>query len=267
MAKSRDAFRTISEVSEWLDTPAHVLRFWESKFTQIKPVKRAGGRRYYRPEDMALLAGIKTLLHDQGLTIKGAQKLLREKGVRHVAALGADPRETTDAETDQIIEGQAQDVTFEEAPPPAEEPVRKVDPVEWDPADPWPADPVPETGAPAPPAEAEEPESEQVAERDTAPQPPQEVSLPFVRKRAEAATPPPSPPRPEADVLPFARPGLPAPPPLPDETAIEGRHGVLSRLARARTSQLAAHSAQIDPLAARLRDLVARIDATAPRNQ
>ena len=74
MNKSQGAFRTISEVSEWLDTPAHVLRFWESKFTQIKPVKRAGGRRYYRPEDMALLGGIKTLLHDQGLTIKGVQK-------------------------------------------------------------------------------------------------------------------------------------------------------------------------------------------------
>lgn len=89
MAKSREAFRTISEVSEWLDTPAHVLRFWESKFTQIRPVKRAGGRRYYRPEDMALLAGIKHLLHEQGMTIKGAQKLLREKGVAHVSSLVA----------------------------------------------------------------------------------------------------------------------------------------------------------------------------------
>lgn len=88
MAKSRDAFRTISEVSDALDTPTHVLRFWESKFTQIKPVKRAGGRRYYRPEDIDLLAGIKTLLHDQGLTIKGAQKLMREQGVKHVIELG-----------------------------------------------------------------------------------------------------------------------------------------------------------------------------------
>lgn len=88
MIKSQGAFRTISEVSEWLDTPTHVLRFWESKFTQIKPVKRAGGRRYYRPEDMALLGGIKTLLHEQGLTIKGVQKLLRDQGNRHVMALG-----------------------------------------------------------------------------------------------------------------------------------------------------------------------------------
>lgn len=88
MTKTREAFRTISEVSDWLETPAHVLRFWESKFAQIKPVKRAGGRRYYRPEDMALLGGIKTLLHEQGMTIKGVQKLLRDQGFRHVMALG-----------------------------------------------------------------------------------------------------------------------------------------------------------------------------------
>lgn len=85
--KAPDAFRTISEVSDALDTPAHVLRFWESKFSQVKPVKRAGGRRYYRPDDIDLLSGIKTLLHEQGMTIKGAQKLLREKGVKHVIAI------------------------------------------------------------------------------------------------------------------------------------------------------------------------------------
>ncbi|AGI68315.1 MerR family transcriptional regulator [Octadecabacter antarcticus 307] len=89
MSKSLDAFRTISEVSDELDTPAHVLRFWESKFSQVKPVKRAGGRRYYRPTDLDLLAGIKKLLHDDGMTIKGAQKLLREQGVKHVGSLGA----------------------------------------------------------------------------------------------------------------------------------------------------------------------------------
>ncbi|PJI92055.1 MerR-like DNA binding protein [Yoonia maricola] len=88
MAKAKDAFRTISEVAEWLDTPTHVLRFWESKFSQIKPVKGAGGRRYYRPTDMDLLGGIKKLLHEDGLTIKGTQKLLREKGAKYVATLG-----------------------------------------------------------------------------------------------------------------------------------------------------------------------------------
>lgn len=86
MSKSADAFRTISEVADVLDTPAHVLRFWESRFSQIKPVKRAGGRRYYRPADVALLGGIKKLLHEEGLTIRGVQKMLREHGVRHVAA-------------------------------------------------------------------------------------------------------------------------------------------------------------------------------------
>lgn len=88
MTKSRDAFRTISEVSEVLDTPAHVLRFWESKFKQIKPVKRAGGRRYYRPDDLALLAAIKDLLHAQGHSIKNAQKLIRDSGVKQVIADG-----------------------------------------------------------------------------------------------------------------------------------------------------------------------------------
>ncbi|MES2143838.1 MAG: MerR family transcriptional regulator [Pseudomonadota bacterium] len=88
MDKSPDAFRTISEVADVLDTPAHVLRFWETRFPQIKPVKRAGGRRYYRPSDVALLTGIKRLLHDDGLTIRGVQKILREQGVRHVAGLG-----------------------------------------------------------------------------------------------------------------------------------------------------------------------------------
>lgn len=85
--KSEQAFRTISEVSDFLDTPAHVLRFWESKFSQIKPMKRGGGRRYYRPEDVALLKGIRELLYVEGLTIKGVQKVLREQGHRHVAGL------------------------------------------------------------------------------------------------------------------------------------------------------------------------------------
>ncbi|UWR16920.1 MerR family transcriptional regulator [Sulfitobacter sp. M368] len=87
MAKSPDAFRTISEVADWLGIQAHVLRFWESKFTQVKPIKRAGGRRYYRPADMMLLGGIKQLLHEDGLTIKGVQKILREEGMSHVAEM------------------------------------------------------------------------------------------------------------------------------------------------------------------------------------
>jgi DNA-binding transcriptional MerR regulator len=87
-AKSPDAFRTISEVATDLDVPQHVLRFWESRFAQIKPVKRAGGRRFYRPDDVDLLRGIRALLYVDGLTIRGVQKILKERGVRHVAQIG-----------------------------------------------------------------------------------------------------------------------------------------------------------------------------------
>jgi DNA-binding transcriptional MerR regulator len=86
--KSPDAFRTISEVALELDVPQHVLRFWESRFVQIKPVKRAGGRRFYRPEDVDLLRGIRGLLYSDGLTIRGVQKVLKERGLRHVAGIG-----------------------------------------------------------------------------------------------------------------------------------------------------------------------------------
>ncbi|MGB3502332.1 MAG: MerR family transcriptional regulator [Mesorhizobium sp.] len=89
MDKSPDAFRTISEVGEDLDLPQHVLRFWETRFTQIKPMKRGGGRRYYRPQDVELIKGIRHLLYDQGYTIKGVQKLLRENGNQFVVALGS----------------------------------------------------------------------------------------------------------------------------------------------------------------------------------
>jgi DNA-binding transcriptional MerR regulator len=86
--KSPDAFRTISEVAAELDVPQHVLRFWETKFATVKPLKRGGGRRYYRPDDLDLLRGIRRLLYSDGLTIKGVQKLLREQGPRYVMELG-----------------------------------------------------------------------------------------------------------------------------------------------------------------------------------
>lgn len=89
MEKSPDAFRTISEAAEELDLPQHVLRFWETRFTNIKPLKRGGGRRYYRPEDVMLLKGIRHLLYDRGFTIKGVQKILKDQGVRHVMAVGS----------------------------------------------------------------------------------------------------------------------------------------------------------------------------------
>src|SRR3977135_1836445 len=86
--KSREAFRTISEVAVELEVPAHVVVFWDSKFSQLKPLKRGGGRRYYRPDDLDLLRGIRSLLYSDGLTIKGVQKILREQGQRYVMELG-----------------------------------------------------------------------------------------------------------------------------------------------------------------------------------
>lgn len=89
MSKSAEAFRTIGEVADELDVPKHVLRFWEGKFPHIRPMKRGGGRRYYRPEDMELLRGIRHLLHAEGYTIKGVQKILREQGIDQVKAAAA----------------------------------------------------------------------------------------------------------------------------------------------------------------------------------
>ncbi len=88
MNKAPDAFRTISEVADELDLPQHVLRFWESRFPHIRPMKRGGGRRYYRPEDIDLLRGIRRLLYGDGYTIRGVQRILREQGVRTVQSVG-----------------------------------------------------------------------------------------------------------------------------------------------------------------------------------
>ncbi|MDH5797789.1 MAG: MerR family transcriptional regulator [Paracoccaceae bacterium] len=124
MEKSPEAFRTISEVADWLGTPTHVLRFWESRFAQVKPVKRAGGRRYYRPNDMLLLGGIKKLLHDDGMTIRGVQKMLREEGVKQIASYsqaldGFNQREAERAEVENIIEAMVE----AQATPKAQKPV------------------------------------------------------------------------------------------------------------------------------------------------
>lgn len=86
--KSPDAFRTISEAAEELGVPQHVLRFWETRFAQLKPMKRAGGRRYYRPADIDLLKGISGLLYREGYTIRGVQKIIRDEGCSHVVAIG-----------------------------------------------------------------------------------------------------------------------------------------------------------------------------------
>ena len=111
MEKSVDAFRTISEVADDLQLPQHVLRFWETRFAQIRPLKRAGGRRYYRPADVVLLRSIRRLLYDEGYTIKGVQRLLKDRGVRlgldnlsHEASQAAfDSQDSDDAD---VLDGQ-----------------------------------------------------------------------------------------------------------------------------------------------------------------
>ena len=95
--KSPDAFRTIGEVSEALGVPQHVLRFWETKFPQVRPLKRGGGRRYYRPEDVSLLRHIRHLLHAEGYTVRGVQKLLRERASKPVTALAEPDRIETES--------------------------------------------------------------------------------------------------------------------------------------------------------------------------
>ena len=120
MDKSPDAFRTISEVADDLDLPQHVLRFWETRFSQIRPMKRTGGRRYYRPEDVDLLRAIRTLLYGQGYTIKGVQRLLKEQGGRGLIAVHASGPSVEAAPVAQADFGFATEAsTPEPAPTPA----------------------------------------------------------------------------------------------------------------------------------------------------
>jgi DNA-binding transcriptional MerR regulator len=113
--KAPDAFRTISEVADDLDIPQHVLRFWETRFAQIKPMKRSGGRRYYRPDDVDLLRGIRRLLYGEGYTIRGVQRILKEHGVKSVQGLvdGSTALPALGAPGDQAMRGEA-DVGDEE---------------------------------------------------------------------------------------------------------------------------------------------------------
>ena len=97
MTKTAEAFRTISEVADELEVPKHVLRFWEGRFPQIRPMKRGGGRRYYRPADMALLRAIRFMLYGEGYTIRGVQRLLKEQGVRAFVDASADAPASTSA--------------------------------------------------------------------------------------------------------------------------------------------------------------------------
>ncbi len=111
MDKAPDAFRTISEVADDLDIPQHVLRFWETRFTQIKPMKRSGGRRYYRPDDVDLLRGIRRLLYGEGYTIRGVQRILKEHGIKSVQGLidGSSPAPSFPAADQAALRGPPDD--------------------------------------------------------------------------------------------------------------------------------------------------------------
>lgn len=146
--KSPDAFRTISEAADALDLPQHVLRFWETRFSQIKPMKRSGGRRYYRPADITLLAGIQHLLYDEGYTIKGVQRILREQGIAHVAAFGEAAAQPAAPEP---VQAAPQLVEHPQVPAPAPVPVSEPDDVpSLQPVLPFASQPLaPEVAAPA----------------------------------------------------------------------------------------------------------------------
>lgn len=120
--KSPEAFRTISEVADILEVPQHVLRFWESKFSQLRPMKRGGGRRYYRPEDVDLLKGIRHLLYGEGYTIRGVQKILKEQGAKYVSqtALAGSGDEKPISVPDPVIEEQLDPVISKPTPKPKE---------------------------------------------------------------------------------------------------------------------------------------------------
>lgn len=265
--KSPEAFRTISEVADWLDRPAHVLRFWESKFNQVKPVKRAGGRRYYRPEDMLLLGGIKKLLHDDGMTIKGAQKVLREQGVRYVSGLSQPLDEDGAA---PVLEGVV--TPAEMAPAAVDAPADAVlrpapapdlrDAAEVPSAADWPE--AAEAVAPEPAAEdAAEEVAPDMAE-DAA-----EEDVPAAAVEAERPAPalPPaeapanSPAAPPATAAPEqARPALGGDlPPPPALDAIRPEPGLLSAIAARRTPLPPEARVAMGPILVRLDDLVARL--------
>ncbi|MCC5959804.1 MAG: MerR family transcriptional regulator [Rhodobacteraceae bacterium] len=262
MRKAPEAFRTISETAEALDTPAHVLRFWESKFTQVKPVKRAGGRRYYRRADIDLLAGIKELLHEQGMTIRGVQKLLHEKGVRHVAGL-APVMDTT------LDDTPADRAPVQATPPPR---FRVVDAEpDQDTAPTRPAnmsDPVAASSAPVPLQRKASPAATAPASDTPAPAaktpntaPPAELQRNTQREPAPPSAPPTAPPsapvpgpatEPRLDIT--QAPAAPA----PARSAIRLAHDI--RRSNMHQS-VPADAARIAPLLARLEQLLARMSA------
>lgn len=273
MDKSPDAFRTISEVAEWLGVQAHVLRFWESKFSQVRPVKRAGGRRYYRPADMVLLGGIKKLLHEDGLTVKGVQKALREQGVEHVSDLSqalcdvaADAAQKMSVET-KVLPFKSEPVADKVATPapelePEPEPELAPEPEPQLELQPEP-EPEPEVAAtpkvslepgPAPEPEPEpEPEAKPEPEITAVPAPVEEQPIlpSFLHRQIKTPEPEPE-PEPAPEPVAEAKPSLvvDAPDP-PDEKDLPYTRGPLAHLSRI-DALSADNAALIAPLAKEL---------------
>jgi resuscitation-promoting factor RpfA len=275
-AKSPDAFRTISEVADWLDRPAHVLRFWESKFPQVKPVKRAGGRRYYRPDDMLLLGGIKKLLHDDGMTIKGVQKIIREQGVKYVSGMSQPLDEVTaGAGTETAV---AETATARTSPPRTDSGAAR--PV-MTPSPSYPSDTAAtsDAGRAAPPASAPTlqivPDAAPAA--PIAPAPPledsavpQERTLP-ADEPAAAPIPPVTPPPAAAEIPDMAPLPQDAPPvaaraplgadlpPPPDMDAIRTEPGLLALLAARRHGITGSERDALTPILAQIDALTTRL--------
>ena len=261
MGKSADAFRTISEVAEWLGVPTHVLRFWESKFIQVKPVKRAGGRRYYRPGDMLLLGGIKKLLHEDGMTIKGVQKILRKDGIGPVAeqsqplddVTAAEYSETTaEASSDPVKPSTTQVSEFksQSKPPPtpagpedkpATAPVaQKADLATTKPEpEPQIAEPAKEMPDPLPEVAPPEPEPSQISEPQETPAPP--------AKEAPKSTPDQAPAAP----VPAPTPAKITVPDDPDDS-VAAAPGILSQLAKLPRPLPPEFASKLAPVIARL---------------
>jgi DNA-binding transcriptional MerR regulator len=175
--KGPEAFRTISEVADDLDLPQHVLRFWETRFAQIKPLKRGGGRRYYRPDDVTLLRGIKHLLYGEGYTIKGVQRILREQGPKHVMMLWQDAGEGEGDQEDMAPMPAMPEMFAPHRSSPEDEPDDLDEPVAW------------QRPAAEPPAvRAPEPEVAPWEEQGLSDEPPSapEVLIPEVADRAHA---------------------------------------------------------------------------------
>lgn len=247
MEKSREAFRTISEVAEWLDVPTHVLRFWESRFSQIKPVKRAGGRRYYRPSDMRVIGGVKTLLHDQGMTIRGVQKLFREQGVRHVSTFAPDLFDHDAKALDSnVIEHQS--VPSETAPiepAPAARSTREAAP-----------DPIED--APAPSETPAAPEEAVFIHRRRPPEPEPKTD-PAAQPQAEPEPAPaaaaPEPPRPRIP----STPDVPESDPADDDPSHPIFPGIAARIVIARRRDLGTNQDTLTQAVKRLKDIRDRL--------